>query len=147
MTSQLVPTCHDTRTPTTCMKNPLSFPCYESHLAQQMTLLGATRATSTEQQEAFNVEGITTRNFQCFKSYSYLAFENNSCEFVSGGLQHTNLKTTEILLHKLTNRICYKMYCNNFAGSIFKMEVYYTPEFNTQLLITVRNPSRLLTQV
>jgi hypothetical protein len=45
----------------------------------------------------------------------------------------------------------YKMnregYCNKFAGSIFKMEVYYTPEFNTQLLITVRNPSRLLTQV
>jgi hypothetical protein len=31
-----------------------------------------------------------------------------------------------------------------FAGSIFKMEVYYTPEFNTQLLITVRNLSRIL---
>jgi hypothetical protein len=39
------------------------------------------------------------------------------------------------------------IYCNMFAGSIFKMEVYYTPEFNTQLLITVHNSSRILTLV
>jgi hypothetical protein len=38
-------------------------------------------------------------------------------------------------------------YCNMFAGSIFKMEVYYTPKFNTQLLITVHNYTRLLTLV
>jgi hypothetical protein len=34
-----------------------------------------------------------------------------------------------------------------FAGSIFKMEVYYTPKFNTLQLITVHNSSRPLTQV
>jgi hypothetical protein len=41
----------------------------------------------------------------------------------------------------------YVIYCNMFAGSIFKMEVYCTPEFNTQLLITVHNSSRILTLV
>jgi hypothetical protein len=39
------------------------------------------------------------------------------------------------------------IYCNKFAGSIFKMEVYYTPKFNTLQLITVHNSSRLLTLV
>jgi hypothetical protein len=39
------------------------------------------------------------------------------------------------------------LYCNVFAGSIFKMEVYYTPKFNTLQLITVHNSSRPLTQV
>jgi hypothetical protein len=33
--------------------------------------------------------------------------------------------------------ICIYIYCNMFAGSIFKMEVYYTQKLNTQLLITV----------
>jgi hypothetical protein len=39
------------------------------------------------------------------------------------------------------------LYCNMFAGSIFTMEVYCTQKFNTLQLITVRNPSRLLTLV
>jgi hypothetical protein len=43
--------------------------------------------------------------------------------------------------------VCVYIYCNKFAGSIFKMEVYDTPKFNTQLLITVHNSSRPLTQV
>jgi hypothetical protein len=34
-----------------------------------------------------------------------------------------------------------------FAGSIFKMEVYYTPEFSTLQLITDHNTSRFLTLV
>jgi hypothetical protein len=38
-------------------------------------------------------------------------------------------------------------YCNTFAGSIFTMEVYYTPKFNTLQLITVHNSSRPLTLV
>jgi hypothetical protein len=41
----------------------------------------------------------------------------------------------------------YIIYCNMFAGSIFKMEVYYTPKVNTQLLITVHNSSKILTLV
>jgi hypothetical protein len=37
--------------------------------------------------------------------------------------------------------------CNELAGFYFKMEVYYTPKFNTQLLITVHNSSRILTLI
>jgi hypothetical protein len=52
---------------------------------------------------------------------------------------HGNMKMSyEILVGK---------YCNEFVGSLFKMEVYYTPKFDTQLLITIHNSSRLLTQV
>jgi hypothetical protein len=38
-------------------------------------------------------------------------------------------------------------YCNEFAGFYFTMEVYYTQKFNTQLLNTVHNSSRILTLV
>jgi hypothetical protein len=35
----------------------------------------------------------------------------------------------------------------NSRGFYFTMELYYTPKFNTQLLITVHNSSRILTHV
>jgi hypothetical protein len=38
-------------------------------------------------------------------------------------------------------------YCNILAGSIFKMEVYCTPKFNTLQLITVHDSSTVLTLV
>jgi hypothetical protein len=46
----------------------------------------------------------------------------------------------------LSRNVKVKTYCN-VLGFYFTMEVYYTPKFNTQLLITVHNSSRILTHV